>query len=79
MSSVQGVDDGVGYGVVALSDTGAALYGLSRSGLAALLDGNVRISGVVDIRVGPINMTSVVNMTGPVNMSSFVIWAALSI
>jgi hypothetical protein len=61
---------GQGYhGVAGQSDTGAALYGFSDRGHAALLDGNVRILGEVDMRGGPVNMTSVVYMSGPVSIT----------
>jgi hypothetical protein len=55
-------------GVAGLSYRGTGVYGFSYIGLAALLDGNVRITGGVDIR-GPVTMTSDVTMTGPVSIT----------
>jgi hypothetical protein len=55
-------------GVVGLSYRGTGVYGSSYIGLAALLDGNVRITGGADIS-GPVTMTSDVNMTGPVSIT----------
>jgi hypothetical protein len=56
------------YGVAGFSESGTGLYGFSESGLAGLLDGNVRITGGVDIS-GPVTMTSDVNMSGPVTIT----------
>jgi hypothetical protein len=57
-----------GYGVASVSRNSYGVYAYSESGLAALLDGNVRITGGVDIR-GPVTMTSDVNMYGPVTIT----------
>src|SRR5215218_3572075 len=57
-----------GTGVSGGSKTRRGVYGFSSSGLAALLDGNVGITGGVDIS-GPVTMTGDVNMIGPVTIT----------
>jgi hypothetical protein len=45
MSHVDGVDDGVGYGVNGQSVSSVGVYGNSSFDYAAILDGKVKITG----------------------------------
>jgi len=45
MPHIDGDDDGVGYGVSGKSSSGNAVYGVSSSGYAAILNGKVKITG----------------------------------